>query len=430
MAGSWFAELQREDLIARAGAQRLWRVLETVVRRLDTVGVEVAAIKGITTEARWYGRPGERPCDDLDVLVGPSDLSRVDEIVEVLHPAHPLRTRLPELVRSGALSAITLAVEGVPVDLHFDLLQLGIPLRNAGRIWERTLPFPLPEGGVVRVLDPETALVHLLLNLNKDRFARLLGYVDIARLLEHEQVDWDLVDEMVRAEGLQTPVYLTLEAVCTTLGIPAPPAVVPRGVRADLWRLLWRPSVRLHGGISRTRFRHRQHMLAFVARRRAPDALRLWWRLLFPPPSLVRYAFPGETGRWLWRITGRRAVRIWGRRRQAPGRRTVPVSAAHDPWPLDRRGPETFGASFVPVLRATVVRVEVDGEVVLFDEATGALCLLDPVATVALACFDGASAVDDVAADLAIEFGADERQVLDDVICLAGRLAGEGMLEV
>ena len=427
----WHEELRREDLLARATARRLGEALQEVVRRLGDIRVEVVTIKGITTEARWYSRHGERPCDDVDVLVGPADISRIDEILHVLQPNHPLGPGLERLVRAGRIAAIPVAVDGVSVDLHFDLLQLGISVRGADRIWERTLLFHVPDGDAVRVLDPETALVHLLLNLNKDHFARLLGYVDIARILQQEELNWEVIDDIVRTEGLETPTYLTLQAVCATLDIPSPPVSVPRGVRPRIWRFLWRPSVRLHGGDEiRTRFRHRQHVLAAIARGRSREALRLWWRLLFPAPRLVSYAYPGESGSWLWRLTVNRVVHVWRRRSGRLMEGTSVDATAGLPQHLGEVPDRAIDASFVPVVAASVASVEVDGEAVLLDEATGSLCLLDPVATLAWSCFDGSTAVGDVAADLAAGFAADADEVLADVVGLARRLADQGMLEL
>lgn len=422
----WHAELQRRDLLARARAQRQWTTLQTVVQRLNAIEVEVVAIKGVTTEARWYGRRGERPCDDVDILIGPAHLDRTEDIVEVLQPRHPLRTHLSTLVRTGALPAIAVMVGDVSVDLHFDLLQLGMPLRQAGPIWERTMRFQLPEGGVVRVLDPETALFHLLLNLNKDRFARLLGYVDVARLVQQEHLNWDSFDEMVRTEGLETPTYLALNAVSTTLAIPTASLPMPGGPRPMLWRFLWRPSVRLQGAASCPRFLHRQHLLVVTASGRARDTLRMWRRLLFPAAPLVQYAFPGETGHRLWRLTVSRGRRAWTRRKETFLEQRGRDLAA----PRSLRQSRPVNASFVPIIRPTVASVQLDGETVLLDEATGALCLLDPVATVVWSCFDGWSTVKHLAIDLAVEFGADPDQVLTDVIGLARRLARNGMLEV
>ena len=305
----WHDELQQEDLLARATSRRLWEALHKLVRRLGDIGVEVATIKGITTEARWYSRAGERPCEDLDILVGPADRCRVEEIMHALQPGHPLGPGVDPLIRAGALTAIPVAFDGVSVDLHFDLFQLGISVRGADRIWKRTLQYQLPKGGAVRVLDPETALVHLLLNLNKDHFAHLLGYADIARLLDREELDWEVIDDMVRKEGLEIPAYLTLQAVCGTLDIPSPPISVPGGVRPRIWMCLWRPSVRLGGGDQiRTRYRHRQHVLSAIARGRVREAVRLWWRLLFPAPRLLTYAYPQESAPWLWRLTVGRGI--------------------------------------------------------------------------------------------------------------------------
>ena len=423
---SWRAQLQQEDVLARAGAERLWRALETVASRLDAIGIQVAVVKGVTIEARLYGRRGDRPCDDLDVLVGPDDLGRVGDIVRALDPGHPLAASVPALVRTGALSALPVSVAGVAVDLHFDLMQLGIPLRQARRIWERMLLFRLPGGGAVRVPDPETTLVHLLLNLNKDRFARLLGYVDIALLLRHEALNWDALDELVTAEGLETPTYLTLQTVCATLGLTEPGIRSPRGARSLLWRILWRPSVRLRGTEGRTRYLRRQHLLAATGRGRTADVLRLWWRLLFPARPLVEHAFPGEAGPWIWRLTAGRARHAWQRRR-ATLRTQRGLQAPVDPSSMPK-APVIDGA-FIPVTRRTLSTVEVDGQAVLLDETTGVLCVLDSIATLAWACFDGSSPVGDVAADLAAEFGVDVEEVQAELISVVRRLGSHGMLE-
>jgi hypothetical protein len=84
--------------------------------------------------------------------------------------------------------------------------------------------------------------------------------------------------------------------------------------------------------------------------------------------------------------------------------------------------------SFVPEARPTVGTVELEGEAVLLDEATGSLHLLNPVATVVWACFDGSGTIDELVADLSEAFGADAEQVRDDVVGLATELAGQGLL--
>lgn len=64
----------------------------------------------------------------------------------------------------------------------------------------------------------------------------------------------------------------------------------------------------------------------------------------------------------------------------------------------------------------------------LFDEATGQLHVLNPVAALTWACFDGLATVGDIVADLSDVFGADEEVVRGDVTALVERLAAHGLL--
>lgn len=92
-------------------------------------------------------------------------------------------------------------------------------------------------------------------------------------------------------------------------------------------------------------------------------------------------------------------------------------------------GAHDIDGSFVPRRRGAVAIVELDGEAVLFDEATGTTHLLDQVATVVWKCFDGSGSVDELVEDLAAAFGAPRDVVAGDVLELARQAGGNGLLE-
>jgi hypothetical protein len=418
----WREELEHADLAVRLWHERLWRILSWVVNELAGIGVEVAAIKGITCEARWYGRLGERPSGDLDILVAPHDRHRVADILSALDSGHPLRSQVDGLVRRRKLEALAVNVQGVSVDLHFDALQLGIPCRQAELLWARTIPLPLPDGGSVRVLDAETTLVELLLNLNRDRFRQLLAFVDIARILGSEHLDWRFIEHFLRAEGLERPALLSLRAVRDELGMDHADTYAFQDWRARLWSVLWPSSVRLQGQDREASFRHRQHLLPALARHRMREGVQLWWRLLFPPRVLVEYAYPYERGPYLWRVTGRRL-------RHAVRRRLKVLPARADPSARREPDVDTTGPALVPVSTPGVVTMELDGGVLLLDQATGAQCRLDDLAALIWPCFDGSGTLDEIAADVSQAFGVSADQVGRDVTRLVVQLQQLGMLE-
>jgi hypothetical protein len=300
----WTDELLQEDIRTWGRHQLLWEGLVRVTRRLERMGIGVASAKGVTAEARWYERAGERPCFDADLLLAPDDVGRIGEIVRELMPEHPLRDSAQALVDSGALQSVDLFVEGIHVDLHIDLLKFEIIRSRQSRvIWDRIVPFRLADGTTIKVVDPEISLVHFLVHLNKDRFAYLLGFADIARICAKEQLDWEFIDRFVRAEGIESQVYLALDTVFGTLALSAPAHPPVHGLRAIAWRRLWSPTFRLRGDIGRFTSRHRQFWLAFIARGRGLEATRGYLRRLVPPPALASYQAPGTRGPYLWLIT-------------------------------------------------------------------------------------------------------------------------------
>src|SRR5439155_18771565 len=110
--------LVEDDLVFAARRRRLWSALASVAEQVQSLGIEVATVKGVTAEARWYDRPGERPCSDLDLFVGPADVDRAAEIVAILQPDHPLRRDVGWLAREQRLQNVDLRVGDVAVDLH------------------------------------------------------------------------------------------------------------------------------------------------------------------------------------------------------------------------------------------------------------------------------------------------------------------------
>jgi hypothetical protein len=323
------AVLTARQAAVRAWHQRLWAGLASVAATLEELGVEVAVAKGVVAEARWYDRMGERPCSDLDLLLSPADLGRIDDVVAAIEPSHPLCGSVRRLAERALLQSIDLERNGVPIDLHWDILKLGIPSRNRQVIWDRTVPFSFPDGRLLRVLDAECSFVHLLVHLNKDRFRRLLGFVDVARIQELEDLDHAAVRRLARADGIEASVGASWDVVVRTLGLPAGNDLQAGGVRSLVWQIAWRPSVRLRATESTVRYRHRQWLIALLGRGRAVEALRCWVREIFPPAELLAYLHSGYARRWgaepvsvrprsrLWALTVGRLQAALGRRRRA-----------------------------------------------------------------------------------------------------------------
>lgn len=282
------------------------------------LGIPVALVKGVALEGIAYTRTGERPTWDVDVVVHPDGIPRVEQLVATAQPHHPLLPHLASLVEGGHLQSIDLVYGGLPVDVHLDPLKLELIRTRRPEAWWERMRTVEREGAPLPTFDAGAALVLALLHLNKDRFRYLLGYADVARLLPLVE-DWDWVAHTLEREGLATPLWSTLTVVEETLDIRSPVAAPAGLTRTRLWRAAWPTGVRLLGAPAGVRYRYRQFLIPFTGNGRSREALKAWLRRLAPPKPLLDAYYPGR-GPYLWKlVVGRvsRRIRRLRQRREA-----------------------------------------------------------------------------------------------------------------
>jgi hypothetical protein len=83
--------------------------------------------------------------------------------------------------------------------------------------------------------------------------------------------------------------------------------------------------------------------------------------------------------------------------------------------------------AFVPARAPGVVTLDLEGDPIVFDEASDQLHLLNPTAALIWSCFDGATSVGDLSSDIGEALGVPAELVLGDALDLVVQL-GEGGL--
>jgi hypothetical protein len=276
-----------------------------------SLGIDIAFIKGVSAESRWYSRMGERPTWDVDLVLAPWDLSRAAEFVAALQPTHSILPDLESILRRDQIQSIDLGYGGIPVDLHLDPLKLEVAkTRYPEQFWQ-TIEFVQIEGGRIPVFDSTVTLFLSALALNKDRFRYLIGYADLIRIRRDPGVDFSRCRKLARDEGLVVPYLSSLKAVEIDLG-RSHDSTRPHPV----WNAIWGPSIRLLGREAKVRFRYRQNLLPMFDLRRWPEVAASWWRRAFPTRALVERLYPDQKGRYLRQIIWGRVARRLIRRRQ------------------------------------------------------------------------------------------------------------------
>lgn len=286
-----------------------------IIGEAAAMGVEVAVIKGVALEALCYGEMGERPTSDLDLVVHPSHLNRVPDLIRALQPNHILLPHLDDLIDGGWLGSVDLTVGTLAVDLHLDPLKLEVTkTAHPDAFWARRQTVSAAGIGLP-TFDAEASLLLSLVHLNKDRFRYLIGYSDVVRLAALVS-DWEWVERAMRDEGLRGPLILTLEAVYDDLDLGAPPLAAQGGVKATAWRRLWPADIRLSGSPGEVRYRYRQTLIPVLGSGHTGEVVVSWSRRMFPPRALLDAYYPSTSGPYPWRLVSGRVRRRVERRRR------------------------------------------------------------------------------------------------------------------
>lgn len=331
LSGPALTTLSVHDLGERREHLRFWATIAEAQELLAGSGVEVAVLKGVATEARWYDQLGQRVTTDVDLLLSPDALPRVVEVIERLDPDYRRSAAAEWLVRRWLLQHVDLRMGITQVDLHFDPLKVGLPLRQLYEVWRGTEELVTPHG-TIRVLAPEVELVLLLLHLNKDRFSYLGPFLDIRQIVERGQLDWGRVAAFVEAEGLEVPVWCSLAKVAGVLGLELPNHRVS-GPRVWSWERLWGRDRGLGGHAGRLAAPGPQQMLALHARGRTTEALSDLRRHLLPQRQLLEVAGRLEPdASYLSALVGA------ARRRSPLGRGSVPPPVQRVPGDAAEEG--------------------------------------------------------------------------------------------
>jgi hypothetical protein len=242
--------LQLDYYATGARNLHLFARLKTVAAVLRERGVDAMVLKGPVLATLTYRNPAVRPIADLDLLVRESDYETAVPALETLgfRAAHAIPTLTSREVVDYAhyFSQIRFIDQaGIVVEIHFRLINLGVPAKHERLVWERSAPFAALDPRI-RAPSMEDMLVHLCLHAAQHNFHRLLYLCDAASVLDTHgrALDWDSFIRVVSARRMTTLAYYVLTLCGRLLGAETPPDVLatlrPRSLRAAAFETIWR----------------------------------------------------------------------------------------------------------------------------------------------------------------------------------------------
>jgi putative nucleotidyltransferase-like protein len=228
-------DLATLNLLAAASAlhsDALFTALTRILAALGEAGVEPIVLKGPALASTIYPTRDLRPFGDLDLLIRPDDLARADAALRALEYA-PYSNEPTEVDDFHLVYAQP--GRDCVVELHTDLLQLGLPTVCGKALWARAERWEL--AGVRRpllLLGLEHQLLHLCVHLHLHGYRRLIWFIDLERLLRlrGEEVRWAELWALAHAEGVTLSVRHALLLTRELLDAPLPAGAL-RAARVD-----------------------------------------------------------------------------------------------------------------------------------------------------------------------------------------------------
>jgi hypothetical protein len=200
---------------------------ERALTKLAEHRIDAMMLKGVTLARRFYPALPLRPTSDIDLLVRPQQaMSAIHALAMLGYRAH---RGSEHLTSRHALRFQEMRLSNdrsVTVELHTTLVRSpsyrkSLSLRE---VWKRSGYCPV-NGRPVRCLDVCDELTYLCLHYAVQHHAeRLCWLTDIAQIFETTRDDWDQATFIDHAIVARTalPVFMTLDAAASTLGLIVP----------------------------------------------------------------------------------------------------------------------------------------------------------------------------------------------------------------
>lgn len=296
------------DALRAAGRSRM--AVDALGRLVELADGEfqIGIAKGVAFDLSLYEEREVREFADLDIFLRHEELPRFGQHLKTFGDTEIEVELLNTVASSGRTYEHSVRIDQIAVDVHNDIMNFLLPVRQHELFWSRLVPLPevvTSRNGVslapVLVLDAELALIQALVNYSRDLFTDLRHLNDFRVMLARD-IDWDFVAAFSTEEGWYDIVASSLDVVCGYLQIPSPLPIRSRFSHTLATRVLWPERRRLQGRSVIAGIRTGQARASLLIRGRRLEVLRELVRRVLPPTEILELLGYGDSGPRLWRM--------------------------------------------------------------------------------------------------------------------------------
>jgi hypothetical protein len=248
-------------------------------------GIPVIILKGAALLGNIYNDISLRPMSDLDILVRPEHIDRVEKIALCRGYSYLVDCDIQEQAKKNSrhLANLILREKGIMLEIHQHIVNPDDPYDfSLDGFWERAKLVTM-SGARALTLATQDLLIHLSINFLLDRRYQsnsALGQLcDISEVIKqnYDSLDWDLIEKTSRENGVLKGLHFVLYTCQHLLETPVPASILnkfqPREFNPDSAELFihrrildTRPWL-AHGLLdSRRSFSRRRMILAIINR--------------------------------------------------------------------------------------------------------------------------------------------------------------------
>jgi len=209
--------------------------LETVLREAAKDSLPVVVLKSIPLLETAYQDFGMRVLNDLDILVRPEHLPKMESLLSDLGYSYHVTNLGNHITYSSSKT-------GILIEVHWDFVNSQSPVQKYAfkldmeEFWSLTQVCEIAETEAL-TLCPEHLIIYLCVHLFKEDFGSFKWLGDISGVLHYYQnvIDWEVFCDYVTKFRLNKIVYYILDFMIQRLDVPVPRRAL-RSIRPKLVR--------------------------------------------------------------------------------------------------------------------------------------------------------------------------------------------------
>lgn len=287
-------KLRSEYLHNAVTNMRRFQLFAPVLKALKTSGVPTIVLKGAYLAKAVYDNITLRSMHDMDILVQREDLAKANAalssagfIPQEFHLSPP-----DDINEFHYQEAVSKAI----IEVHWELIPPDYPFKvDIGSLWEAAVPARI-DGVDILTFSPEDLLIHLGLHATIHRFVHgLRPLCDMAEVVSHLHVNWHLVEDKIKKNGVGRAVRVPLLLAAKLLKAAIPEDEIRRIQTTSLPNPLWeeaRETILLNSPVRSTRKAPNPNLVLLWGRKRWRDKLALLLRRVFPSRKMIAALYP------------------------------------------------------------------------------------------------------------------------------------------